>query len=227
MVAFVLGLGLYGTVYLIPLYLDEVQGYSPLLIGETLIWVGLPQLLIFPLLPILMKKFDIRMLVFFGSILFAVSCFMNSFMSFNYAKDQFIVANIVRAFGQPFTIVPVTALATATLARKDAGDGSAIFNMFRNLGGSVGIAILSTVVTRREQFHDTRIGERITALRSRVAGTHRLFVGAVHGARFRTERGDAAGVWRAQARRPAGGEHHGVQRCVFDRRESACFWGRC
>ncbi len=59
-VAFVLGLGLYGTVYLIPLYLDEVQGYSPLLIGETLIWVGLPQLLIFPLLPFLMKKYDIR-----------------------------------------------------------------------------------------------------------------------------------------------------------------------
>ena len=79
-------------------------------------------------------------------------------------------ANIVRAFGQPFTIVPVTALATATLARKDAADGSAIFNMFRNLGGSVGIAILSTVVTRREQFHDSRIGERITAYDPAVQG---------------------------------------------------------
>ena len=56
LVAFVLGVGLYGTVYLIPLYLGQVQGYSPLLIGETLIWVGLPQLLIFPLLPFLMKK---------------------------------------------------------------------------------------------------------------------------------------------------------------------------
>ncbi len=169
-VAFVLGMGLYGTVYLIPLYLSEVQGYSPLLIGETLIWVGLPQLLIFPVLPILMKKFDIRLLVFFGSLLFAASCFMNSFMSGDYAKDQFIWANIVRALGQPFTIVPVTGLATATLARKDAGDGSAIFNMFRNLGGSVGIAILDTVTTRREQFHDTRIGERITAYDLAVQG---------------------------------------------------------
>ena len=179
-VAFVLGMGLYGTVYLIPLYLSEVQDYSPLLIGETLIWVGLPQLLIFPFLPLLMKKFDIRLLVFVGSILFAASCFMNSYMSFNYAKDQFIVANIVRAFGQPFTIVPITTLATATLARKDAGDGSAIFNMFRNLGGSVGIAILSTVVTRREQFHDTRIGERITAydlaLQGRIASTTAQFM---------------------------------------------------
>ena len=162
-VAFVLGMGLYGSVYLIPLYLGEVQGYSPLLIGETLIWVGLPQLLIFPILPLLMKKFDIRLLVFVGCLLFAASCFMNAYMTADYAKDQFIWANVVRALGQPFTIVPITGLAVATLARKDAGDGSALFNMFRNLGGSVGIAILSTVVTRREQFHDERIGESVTA----------------------------------------------------------------
>lgn len=169
-VAFVLGIGLYGTVYLIPLYLGEVQGYSPLLIGETLIWVGLPQLLIFPILPLLMKKLDVRLLVFFGSVLFAVSCFMNAYMTADYAKDQFIWANVVRALGQPFTIVPITGLAVATLARKDAGDGSAIFNMFRNLGGSFGIAILSTLVTRREQFHDTRIGERVTAYDLAVQG---------------------------------------------------------
>ncbi len=169
-VAFVLGMGLYGSVYLIPLYLSEVQGYSPLLIGETLIWVGLPQLLIFPLLPLLMKRFDIRLLVFFGSLLFAASCFMNGWMDPDYAKDQFIWANVVRALGQPFTIVPVTGLATATLARKDAGDGSALFNMFRNLGGSVGIAILDTVTVRREQFHDFRIGERVTAYDLAVQG---------------------------------------------------------
>ena len=169
-VAFVLGMGLYGSVYLIPLFLGEVQGYSPLLIGETLIWVGLPQLLIFPILPLLMKKFDIRALVFFGSLLFAASCFMNGWMDYNYAKDQFIWANVVRALGQPFTIVPITGLATATLSRKDAGDGSAIFNMFRNLGGSVGIAILDTVTVRREQFHDFRIGERVTAYDLAVQG---------------------------------------------------------
>ena len=180
LVAFVLGVALYGTIYLIPEYLGNVQGYSPTLIGETLIWVGLPQLLIFPILPFLLKKVDIRMLVFVGSLFFAASCFMNSYMSPDYGKPQFIVANIVRAFGQPFTIVPVTALATATLARKDAGDGSAIFNMFRNLGGSVGIAILDTVTTRREQFHDWRIGEDVTAynpvVQAQLAATKASFV---------------------------------------------------
>lgn len=204
-VAFVLGMGLYGTVYLIPLYLGEVQGYSPLLIGETLVWVGLPQLLIFPLLPLLMKRFDVRMLVFVGSLLFAASCFMNSYMDFRYAKDQFIFANVIRALGQPFTIVPITGLAVAGLARKDAGDGSAIFNMFRNLGGSVGIAILSTVVTRREQFHDTRIGERITAydlgLQARISSTQAQFMARGFGPQESLQQ--AYGVLKRVVRRDA------------------------
>ncbi len=68
LLGFVLGLGLYGCVYLIPEYLGTVQGYSPLLIGETLIWVGLPQLFVFPFLPFLMKKVDMRMLIFVGSL---------------------------------------------------------------------------------------------------------------------------------------------------------------
>ncbi|MDQ6623476.1 MAG: MFS transporter, partial [Verrucomicrobiota bacterium] len=162
-VAFGLGLGLYGTIYIIPLYLGEVQGYSPLQIGKVLIWVGLPQFLVFPILPLVMKRIDLRLLVCFGCVLFAISCFMNTDMSHDTAGSQLMIANIVRAFGQPFTIVPVTALATATLAPKDAASGSAIFNIFRNVGGSFGIAMLSTVITRREQFHDMRIGESITA----------------------------------------------------------------
>ncbi len=162
-VGFIIGLGLYGTVYLVPLYLVEVQRYDPLQIGLTLIWIGLPQLLIFPFLPLLIKRLDLRLILSFGCAIFALSCLMNRHLSVDYAHDQFLLPNVVRALGQPFTIVPITALAVAGLAPKDAGDGSAIFNIARNLGGSVGIAILSTVVTRREQFHDQRIGESLSA----------------------------------------------------------------
>ena len=119
-VAFGLGLALYGTIFLIPLYLGTVQGYSPLQIGEVLVWVGLPQFLIFPFLPALMKRVDQRLLVSVGCLIFAISCFMNTVMSRDTAGDQLMIANIVRAFGQPFTIVPVTGLAVATLAPKDA-----------------------------------------------------------------------------------------------------------
>ena len=113
-----------------------------------------------------MKRFDQRLLVCLGCFIFAASCYMNISMSFDYSGDQLRFANIVRAFGQPFTIVPITGLAVATLAAKDAGSGSAIFNIFRNVGGSFGIAILSTLVTRREQF-------TICALENSLRLTHR------------------------------------------------------
>jgi MFS transporter, DHA2 family, multidrug resistance protein len=161
LVNFALGLGLYGSIYIIPLYLAQVQGYNAFQIGLTLIWVGIPQLFIFPLTPKIMEKVDLRLVVSAGVAIFASSCFMNIHMTKDYGHDQLVLANIIRAIGQPFTIVPLTNLATALLAREQAPSGSAVFNIARNLGGSVGIAILSTLLTRREQFHSSRIGEAI------------------------------------------------------------------
>jgi DHA2 family multidrug resistance protein len=164
LVNFALGLGLYGSIYVIPLYLAEVQGYSPFQIVVTLIWVGIPQLFIFPFVPRLMDRFDLRLIVTFGVAVFAASSFLNIHMTKDYAYDQLVFANLVRAFGQPFTIVPLTTLATAMLSREEAPSGSAVFNIARNLGGSVGIAVLSTLLTRREQFHSERLGESVSLL---------------------------------------------------------------
>jgi DHA2 family multidrug resistance protein len=162
---FILGLALYGSVYLLPQYLTIVQNYDAFQTGQAMIWVGLPQLLIFPFVPRLMKRIDLRTLVCFGALVFAASCWMNTSMSYNYAGNQFMVSNIVRALGQPFTIVPLSALATALLQTKDAGDGSAVFNIGRNLGGSVGTVLLDTIITRREQFHDFQIGAYVNTYR--------------------------------------------------------------
>ncbi|HEY1581996.1 MAG TPA: DHA2 family efflux MFS transporter permease subunit [Chthoniobacterales bacterium] len=162
-VTFGMGFALYSSVYLLPLYLQSVQGYNAYQTGLTLIWIGLPQLLIFPFVPILMKKFDLRLLVCFGILIFAASCFMNISMSPDYAGPQFFWPNIVRSLGQPFTIVPLSALATSMLSPRESADGSAIFNIARNIGGSVGIGLVSTIITRREQFHDFRIGESVTS----------------------------------------------------------------
>src|SRR6266404_4732374 len=166
---FFLGSALYGTVYLLPQYLTIVQGYDAFQTGQAMIWVGLPQLLIFPFVPRLMKRFDLRGLVCFGSLVFAASCWLNTWMSPDYAGDQFVFSNVIRALGQPFTIVPLSALATSLLQPKDAGDGSAVFNIARNLGGSLGTALLDTIVTRREQFHDFQIGAFINNYRPLVA----------------------------------------------------------
>ncbi len=167
-VIFGMGFALYGSVYLLPLYLQSVQGYDALQTGKTMLWIGLPQLFIFPIIPQLMKRFDLRVLVCFGAAIFAASCFMNISMSPEYSGPQFFWPNIVRSLGQPFTIVPLSALATANLTQRESADGSAIFNIARNIGGSVGIALVSTVLTRREQFHDMRIGESINIYRPAV-----------------------------------------------------------
>jgi DHA2 family multidrug resistance protein len=164
----VLGLGLYGTVYLVPLYLSQVQHYSALEIGETLMWVGVPQLFIIPFIPKLMRLIDVRLIIGLGLVIFGISCLMDAFMDVNFAMDQFRVSNIVRALGQPLVLIPLLSVATAGLPKEEIGSASAIFNMMRNLGGSIGIALLSTLVTRREQFHSVRIGETVTLLTPRV-----------------------------------------------------------
>jgi DHA2 family multidrug resistance protein len=161
-VNFILGAGLYGSVFLLPQYLEQVQQYSARQTGEYMVLIGLPQLLIFPFVPRLMKTVDLRLIVFFGAAIFGGSCFLNTHMSPVFGGPQFQLANVIRAFGQPFTIVPLSAIATAGLMREQQGDGSALFNIARNLGGSVGTALLNTMITQREQFHDFRIGERVT-----------------------------------------------------------------
>jgi MFS transporter, DHA2 family, multidrug resistance protein len=166
---FGLGFALYGSVYVLPQYLFTVQGYDALQTGQAMIWVGLPQVLIFPFVPRLMKWLDLRVLVFFGTAVFAFSCWLNTSMTHDYAGEQLAVANVVRALGQPFTIVPLSSLATSFLEPKQVGDGSAIFSIARNLGGSVGTAILETVIIRCEQFYDFEIGQQVNPLRSVVA----------------------------------------------------------
>ena len=174
-----LGLALYGTVYLIPLYLAQVQGYSAYQIGLTLMWVGLPQLVLLPFVPKLMKVIDPRILAGIGLLLFSGSCFIDAFLSPDFAMDQFRVSNIVRALGQPLIFVPLLSMSTEGLPRSEAGSASALFNMTRNIGGSIGIALLSTIVTQREHLHSVRLGETVTtylpAVQARLATLTDMF----------------------------------------------------
>jgi DHA2 family multidrug resistance protein len=164
-----LGLGLYGTVFIVPEYLSSVQGYSATEIGTTLMWVGIPQLFILPFVPKLIRIIDIRIVIGVGAAFFAGSCFMNAFLDPDYSGPQFTVSNIVRAIGQPLLLIPLLSVATADIPPQESGSASALFNMMRNLGGSMGIALLSTLVTNREHLHSVRIGSSVTAATPQVA----------------------------------------------------------
>jgi DHA2 family multidrug resistance protein len=150
---FLLGIALYGSVFILPLYLARVQGYNSEQIGMVLAWTGFPQLLLIPLVPRLMQRVDVRILIVIGFALFAASNFMNIYMTPDYASDQLFWPNVVRAFGQALVFTPLSAVATSGIEPENAGSASALFNMMRNLGGAIGIAALQTIQSKREQFH--------------------------------------------------------------------------
>jgi|SRR6185312_10358203 DHA2 family multidrug resistance protein len=162
------GFALFGIVYVLPQYLGQVQGYNAEQIGNVLAWTGLPQLILIPFVPLLMKRFGIRSVGVLGIALFSFSCFMNIEMSLDYSGDQFFVPDVVRAIGQALVITPLTAIATLDIGPKDAANASALFNMSRNLAGAVGTAALETIITKREQFHSNIIGQSVTVYRDDV-----------------------------------------------------------
>ncbi|EJC73731.1 MDR family MFS transporter [Rhizobium hidalgonense] len=170
---FLLGIALYGSVFVLPIYLTRIQGYNSEQIGMVLAWTGIPQLLLIPLVPRLMKRFDVRLLIVVGFALFAASNFMNVHMTGDYASDQLFWPNIVRAIGQALVFTPLSAIATAGIEQENAGSASALFNMMRNLGGAVGIASLQTFLSKREQFHSNILTHSVSvfeeATRDRIA----------------------------------------------------------
>jgi MFS transporter, DHA2 family, multidrug resistance protein len=159
----VLGVGLYGVVFILPLYLGQIHGYDATQIGMVIIWLGLPQLVVIPLIPKLMKFVDARIIIGVGILLFGGSCFFNIHLDSNFAGPQFCIPLIIRALGQPLIMTPLSAVTTSGMAKgRESGAASALFNMMRNIGGSIGIAGLSTLLSVRERFHSERIGESVT-----------------------------------------------------------------
>ena len=169
---FLLGVALYGSVYILPVYLSRIQGYNSEQIGMVLAWTGLPQLVLIPLVPRLMKRIDPRLVIGIGFALFAASNFMNIYMTNDYATDQLFWANVVRAIGQALVFAPLSAVATSGIEAENAGSASALFNMMRNLGGAIGIAGLQTLLTKREQYHSNVLSQSVSvfkqATRSRL-----------------------------------------------------------
>jgi MFS transporter, DHA2 family, multidrug resistance protein len=177
---FLLGVALYGSVYILPVYLTRIQGYNSEQIGMVLAWTGLPQLVLIPLVPRLMKRVDPRIVIAIGFALFAASNFMNVYMTGDYASDQLFWPNVVRAIGQALVLTPLSAVATGGIEPENAGSASALFNMMRNLGGAIGIAALQTLLTKREQYHSNVLTQSVSmfeeATRTRIEQLTQYFM---------------------------------------------------
>jgi len=165
---------------MLPVYLARVQGYNAEQIGQTMAWVGVPQLLLIPLLPFLMSRLDRCWLAVAGLALFAGSNFMTVAIDSGVAAEQLMLPNVVRAIGVALLMTPLTGLITVGIKSEDAGSASTLLNVGCDLGGAIGIAFVHTFLVKREQFHCGIIRQSVSmfdeAARERVDALVRYFL---------------------------------------------------
>jgi DHA2 family multidrug resistance protein len=156
------GMALYGSTFLLPMFLGQISGYNSMQIGEVIMWMGLPQVFLMPVVARFAKVHDNRVICSIGLVLFAISSFINATMNAQTMRDQLMVSQFLRAMGQPMIVLTLSNFATTKMELHNMSSASSLFNMSRILGGAVGTAILATLLTVREKVHSLRIGESIT-----------------------------------------------------------------
>ncbi|MDE1166355.1 MAG: MDR family MFS transporter [Pseudomonas sp.] len=164
-----MGLGLYGSIYLLPLYLAQIQNYNALQIGEVIMWMGVPQLFLIPLVPMLMRFVSPKWLCALGFGLFGLASFSSGVLNPDFAGPQFNQIQIIRALGQPLIMVTISLIATAYIQAQDAGSASSLFNILRNLGGAIGIALLATLLDARTKVYFDYLREAVVPSNPQVA----------------------------------------------------------
>jgi DHA2 family multidrug resistance protein len=162
MLQFCVGIGLYGLTYMYPRYLAEVRGYSAMMIGETVFVSGLTMFLIAPLVGRLMLKVDLRAMIAFGLVTFAFGTWQMTYMTRDYDFYELMMPQILRGIGMMFAMIPTNNIALGTLAPERMKNASGLFNLMRNLGGAVGLAVINQVLNDRTDLHISRLQDRVT-----------------------------------------------------------------
>ncbi|HVM23016.1 MAG TPA: DHA2 family efflux MFS transporter permease subunit [Sphingomicrobium sp.] len=162
LMALVIGMVLYGTTYVIPQFLALIADYNALQTGYVILLMGLPALLLMPIVPFLVTRIDIRLAVGFGLLLMAISCWITNLTAESGGAD-FTEGQILRGIGMIFTMLFLNQGTIASVPKEDAGDASGIFNAARNLGGSFALAGLATFQDQRLWLHSRRMEESLVA----------------------------------------------------------------
>jgi MFS transporter, DHA2 family, multidrug resistance protein len=163
LLSFVLGMGLFGQVYLMPVFLAYVRGHDALEIGQIMLVTGVAQLAAAPLAAALVRRCDARLLSALGFLLLAAGLGLSSAQTRDTDFHEMLWPQLMRGCAIMFCILPPTELALGQLAEKTIPDASGLFNMMRNLGGAIGIAVIDTVVYGRAPEHARNLVDRLSA----------------------------------------------------------------
>ena len=139
--SFVMGVGLYGLTYLYPVYLSAIRGYDSLMIGETMFVSGLAMFFTAPLAGILSARMDLRVMMVIGFVSFGIGTWMMSGITHDWDFHELFIPQVLRGFGLMLSMVPINNIALGTLPPQKMKGASGLYNLTRNLGGAVGLAL--------------------------------------------------------------------------------------
>mgnify|MGYP000985146674 CR=1 FL=1 len=159
--SFVLGIGLYGLTYLYPIYLGRVRGYSALQIGETMFVTGVAMFLTAPIAGRLMTKVDPRIMMGTAFAGFALGTWWVTGITKDWDFWDLFIPQILRGTSLMIAMIPINNLSLGTLAPLQLKNASGLFNLMRNLGGAVGLAVINTVLNNRWDLHLARLHEHV------------------------------------------------------------------
>jgi DHA2 family multidrug resistance protein len=160
--SFVTGIGIFSTIYLTPLFLGYVRGFSAWQTGVAIFATGAASLAGVPVYIVLARRFDTRWLMMFGLSLFGLSMWSFTAITHDWGASQLLLPEILRGFPQVFAVAPAVTLGLGSLPPERLKYASGLFNMMRNLGGAVGIALCGAILNARTNFHFEAIAEHLT-----------------------------------------------------------------
>jgi DHA2 family multidrug resistance protein len=161
-VMFFVFLNLFGSIVLLPIFLQSIMGYTSFYAGLVLGPGGLATMLAMPFAGKLIGKVNPKRLLAVGIAICALSTYMMS--QFNLTTDfwTFVWPRTILGIGMGLTFIPLTTMTLSHISRENMTEASSLYNLLRNLGGSVGIAFTTTILSRRAQFHQTRLMEHLS-----------------------------------------------------------------
>jgi len=160
--SFVTGIGIFSTIYLTPLFLGYVRGYSAWQTGVAVFSTGLGSLAGVPVYVFLARRIDTRWLMMFGLASFGLSMWSFSYITSDWSGHELFLPQVLRGFPQVFAVAPSVTLGLGSLPPERLKYASGLFNMMRNLGGAVGIAVCGAILNVRTNFHFDMIAGHLT-----------------------------------------------------------------
>jgi len=153
---------LFASIVLLPIYLQTLMGYTAYLAGLVLGPGGIATMIALPIAGSLVNKMNPKFLLAFGLIVNAYATYLMSNFNLHAGFNTIIWPRIVLGVGMGFFFIPLTTMTMSGIKREDMANASAIYNLLRNLGGSFGVAFVTTMLSRRSQFHQNHLVENLT-----------------------------------------------------------------